>query len=160
RVVGVPTRSVNGFYGGEGNHFGHYLALRQGDAHSWVEIWVNGRWITVDPTPPGSRVAGSGPWEALRPPGDNGERPWVKYVIEYDWGKEVDRAHSLSGWGQHDTRAGSPSRWLRQHARTVAALLAGLVAVWFAWRARRRAQQAAPGPPRAATHALHAYARA
>ena len=38
RTVGVPTRSVNGFYGGEWNSFGHYLAVRQGDAHSWVEV--------------------------------------------------------------------------------------------------------------------------
>ena len=48
RTVGVPTRSVNGFYGGEWNSYGHYLAVRQGDAHSWVEVWVDGAgWVTV-----------------------------------------------------------------------------------------------------------------
>jgi transglutaminase-like putative cysteine protease len=53
RSLGVPTRSVNGFYGGEWNQYGRYVAIRQGDAHSWVEVYVDGAgWITFDPTPP------------------------------------------------------------------------------------------------------------
>ena len=67
RTVGVPTRSVNGFYGGEWNSYGHYLAVRQGDAHSWVEIWIDGAgWVTIDPTPPGAAVAPTGAWTAMR----------------------------------------------------------------------------------------------
>ena len=61
RTVGVPTRSVNGFYGGEWNSYGHYLAVRQGDAHSWVEVWIDGAgWVTFDPTPPGAAVGTDG----------------------------------------------------------------------------------------------------
>ncbi|MFB6372574.1 MAG: transglutaminaseTgpA domain-containing protein, partial [Bradymonadaceae bacterium] len=40
RSVDVPTRMVNGFLGGKWNGVGNYLAVRQGDAHSWVEIYL------------------------------------------------------------------------------------------------------------------------
>ena len=53
RAVGVPARNVTGFIGGTFNRFGKYYAVRQGDAHSWVEVFVDGvGWQTYDPTPP------------------------------------------------------------------------------------------------------------
>ena len=53
RTLGVPTRNVTGFIGGTYNRFGRYYAVRQGDAHSWVEVYVDGQgWVTFDPTPP------------------------------------------------------------------------------------------------------------
>ncbi|HVH97173.1 MAG TPA: DUF3488 and transglutaminase-like domain-containing protein, partial [Enhygromyxa sp.] len=39
REVGVPTRNVNGFYGAHYNSFGDFYAVRQADAHSWVEVY-------------------------------------------------------------------------------------------------------------------------
>ncbi|TLX60130.1 DUF3488 domain-containing protein [Stutzerimonas nosocomialis] len=51
RAAGIPSRIVAGYQGGEYNPAGNYLAVRQYDAHAWVEYWVQGRgWITVDPT--------------------------------------------------------------------------------------------------------------
>src|SRR5260370_13822425 len=37
RAVGIPSRNVTGFVGGTWNRFGHYYAVREGDAHSWSE---------------------------------------------------------------------------------------------------------------------------
>src|SRR5690606_6019380 len=37
RQLGVPARNVTGFVGGTYNRFGNFYAVRQGDAHSWVE---------------------------------------------------------------------------------------------------------------------------
>jgi len=55
REVGVPTRNVNGFLGGEWNEYNDYIAVRAGDAHSWVEVYVRGvGWVTFDPTPSAS----------------------------------------------------------------------------------------------------------
>ncbi len=51
RAVGVPARIVNGFYGGEANKYGGYIIVRQSDAHSWVEAFINSEWIRFDPTP-------------------------------------------------------------------------------------------------------------
>lgn len=51
RAAGVPARVVTGYQGGEYNRFGHYLVVRQSDAHAWSEVWLEGRgWVRVDPT--------------------------------------------------------------------------------------------------------------
>lgn len=51
RAVGVPSRVVTGYLGGEWNPVGGYLIVRQSDAHAWTEIWIEGRgWRRVDPT--------------------------------------------------------------------------------------------------------------
>lgn len=51
RAAGVPARIVTGYLGGERNAVGDYLIVRQSDAHSWVEVWLEERgWVRVDPT--------------------------------------------------------------------------------------------------------------
>jgi transglutaminase-like putative cysteine protease len=51
RAGGVPARVVTGYLGGEWNPIGGYFTIRQSDAHSWAEVWLEGRgWTRVDPT--------------------------------------------------------------------------------------------------------------
>ena len=51
RAAGIPARVVAGYQGGEFNQAANYLAVRQYDAHAWVEYWRDGRgWRSVDPT--------------------------------------------------------------------------------------------------------------
>ncbi len=51
RASGVPARVVTGYQGGERNHLGDYLMVRQSDAHAWAEVWLSGRgWVRIDPT--------------------------------------------------------------------------------------------------------------
>jgi transglutaminase-like putative cysteine protease len=51
RAAGVPARVVTGYLGGEWNPVGGYFVIRQSDAHSWAEVWLDGRgWVRVDPT--------------------------------------------------------------------------------------------------------------
>jgi len=51
RGGGVPARVVTGYLGGEWNPIGGYFIVRQSDAHSWAEVWLEGRgWTRVDPT--------------------------------------------------------------------------------------------------------------
>ena len=53
RTLGIPSRNVTGFLGGRWNSYGRYYSLAQGDAHSWVEAYLDGRgWVSLDPTPP------------------------------------------------------------------------------------------------------------
>lgn len=51
RGLGIPSRIVNGFYGGERNQYGGYIIVRQSDAHSWVEALIDDKWTRFDPTP-------------------------------------------------------------------------------------------------------------
>jgi transglutaminase-like putative cysteine protease len=51
RSVGIPTRVVLGYQGGEINPLGGHLIVRQSDAHAWTEVWLEGLgWARVDPT--------------------------------------------------------------------------------------------------------------
>jgi len=51
RAAGIPARVVTGYLGGYWSEAGHYLLVRQSDAHAWSEVWLAGRgWVRVDPT--------------------------------------------------------------------------------------------------------------
>jgi len=51
RAVGIPSRIVLGYQGGELNPLGGHLTVRQSDAHAWTEVWMpNHGWRRVDPT--------------------------------------------------------------------------------------------------------------
>ncbi len=51
RAVGIPSRIVLGYQGGELNPLGDYLIVRQANAHAWTEVWLEGfGWRRVDPT--------------------------------------------------------------------------------------------------------------
>jgi hypothetical protein len=51
RAAGIPARVVTGYQGGYWNKLGHYLLVRNSDAHAWSEVWLAGRgWVRADPT--------------------------------------------------------------------------------------------------------------
>ncbi len=88
RAMGVPTRNVNGFLGGEWNAFGNFLNVTQNQAHSWVEVWYpRFGWVQYDPTPASlSGMAEEGatwmrPFRALL---DGLDYRWNRWVLEYD----------------------------------------------------------------------------
>jgi hypothetical protein len=53
RGVGIPSRVISGFKGGQLNPRTGRFEVRQLHAHSWVEAYVEEGWIALDPTPPG-----------------------------------------------------------------------------------------------------------
>lgn len=50
RRLGFPARMVTGYLGGQWHVSERFFTVRQYDAHAWVEIWVDNRWLRVDPT--------------------------------------------------------------------------------------------------------------
>lgn len=51
RVADIPARVVGGYQGGDYNEVGHFLEVRQANAHAWAEVWLRGKgWVRVDPT--------------------------------------------------------------------------------------------------------------
>ena len=53
--VQIPSRLVNGYYGSELNSVTGHNEIRQKHAHTWVEVFVNNQWETVEPTPAAPR---------------------------------------------------------------------------------------------------------
>ena len=51
RAVDIPARLVSGFKGGDTNKFNGQFIVQQRHAHSWVEAYVDERWILLDATP-------------------------------------------------------------------------------------------------------------
>lgn len=51
RSVGIPSRIVGGYLGGETNPVNKTVIVHQFDAHAWNEVWLEGEgWVRIDPT--------------------------------------------------------------------------------------------------------------
>lgn len=156
RAAGIPARVVNGFQAGEWNEVGQYLAVRQRDAHSWVEVFVPGAgWLGFDPSPRAafeSALFGRSGWalqsfDALR-------MRWNRYVIDYNLGDQAAlamglRRQSLSfrqslgqAWDQWTFQA---SRQLRRLWEAYRLPIVGLLALLAAAALLRRTRGSLPG---------------
>ncbi|HYP91589.1 MAG TPA: DUF4129 domain-containing protein, partial [Polyangiaceae bacterium] len=129
-------------------------AVRQGDAHSWVEVYVDGKgWVRFDPTPPAAAAPQSeitGVLAFVRDMVEAAAQRWDRNVVGYDMGQQVsllravrDRYSSLRSKSRvAKTMLGSPSRAL------VTVVGVGLLVVGAAyWFRRRRQPRAKPVPP-------------
>jgi transglutaminase-like putative cysteine protease len=126
RELHVPARIVNGYYGAHRNEIGGFYAVRQADAHSWVEVHFGPLgWVTFDPTPPGGRTAGDDApwWPAGAQLLDAMRNAYLQYVIDYDLGKQMQLLESVG------LRRGSGE--LVSRGRIVAASVGALAAVAF-----------------------------
>lgn len=158
RSLGVPARPVNGFLGAEYNAFGQYYAVTEGRAHSWVEVYLGeAGWQLFDPTPAvegrfpqGGFFAAFGQWW------DSLKLQWYKWMIEYDFEKQIELYASL--WNTFSSRdneiqlsSDMSISELRDEARkigkalfsgrTVLVLFTIFVLPWgvfWLWRRRRR----------------------
>ena len=142
RTVGVPTRNVTGFIGGSYNRFGKFYAVRQGDAHSWVEVYLDDvGWKTFDPTPPGDAAPKSelaGVWASLRDFLEATSQRWERHVVGYDLNQQVSLWQTLT-----NRRGGSllARKWPRPGYGGLIALgitAAGAVALYVFLRRQRR----------------------
>lgn len=100
RTLGVPARNVTGFLGADFNPYGNYYAVRNGNAHSWVEVYIDGRWITFDPTPASREVfaSPSGLLVKLRQLMDAMRVRWAEYVVEYNIRDQAQALRGVLDW--------------------------------------------------------------
>jgi transglutaminase-like putative cysteine protease len=152
RLADVPTRNVNGFLGGEWNEYSDYIAVRAGDAHSWVEVYFRGvGWVTFDPTPAAEidqmGRGGGGLLDRLGRLTDTLRFKWFKWVIEYDLDRQLGFFRRIGDFFKGGASKALGARWrgLREWARAnkVAAgvtgsVLAAVVIAIVLVRRRRR----------------------
>lgn len=164
RAVGVPSRNVTGFAGGRYNPYGGYYAIRQGDAHSWVEAYVEGLgWVTFDPTPRVRADLGlqDGPLSDVDAIIDAIRTRWATRVVGYDLRAQVTLVQRIGEWLARlrpptppiTTRRGAQSDADGAGSNSVPPWLAGLalalavaIAVVLARRWRRARVGAENGP--------------
>jgi len=91
RTIGIASRVVNGFRGGEYNDVTGSYIIRARDAHSWVEGYIPGYgWYTFDPTPASQSTPGS--WNRAYLYMDALREFWHDWVINYDTGHQTTLA--------------------------------------------------------------------
>lgn len=183
RSLGIPARNVNGFLGGEWNEYSDYIAVRAGDAHSWVELYFPGQgWVTFDPTPSANldRLGrgDAGFFAEIRRMMDTLRFKWFQWVIEYDLHRQTrlfkNFGSSIKGGAKSFVRrpVRAMKAWLRRHLGVVVAVFCALAAlvVTLQWRRRKKrgkpayrrtAQSRRSHHPIASSYrsALRAYAR-
>lgn len=146
RAANIPARVVTGFQGGEINEVGHFLEIRQKDAHAWAEVWLaNEGWVRFDPTAsiaperielnldtdrlvpggeiifyaPSSRTRAAFHWlRRTRQLWDSVDYNWQRWVINYN---SINQSKFLSSFGINDVKA--MIYWMSAIITAVTALL-------------------------------------
>jgi hypothetical protein len=128
RTVGIPARLVTGFLPEEWNDFSHYYAVRQQDAHAWVEVWFpRSGWVTFDPTP---SVMKQVPSPLLKQVGgliDSLRLKWDRFVIHYSFSDQMTVAQGMRSQGE-----------------TLRTYYSNLIAMLKDWRASGQEVEAVP----------------
>jgi transglutaminase-like putative cysteine protease len=155
RHLEVPARLVGGYVGGSYNADLDGLVIRQSNAHTWVEVWVEkeARWVRFDPTPAvgvPSRAELTGV-ERLQWIWGRMQAYFERRIITFGMGDQLRLAEAVLG-PRSRTAVGEALR-----ATIVPALVAAVigVAAVYAVRLWRRVQQTSRrGPAAGALHRL------
>jgi protein-glutamine gamma-glutamyltransferase len=91
RAVDIPARLITGFKGAEYNSHTEYYEVQQRHAHAWVEAFIDGEWIVLDPTPGGrdesvrNIAASSGFWKNAK---SSLNSLWSNYVVSLSYNRQ------------------------------------------------------------------------
>lgn len=129
RAANIPARIVSGFLGGTYNDVGHFLEVRQKDAHAWAEVWLPDKgWTRVDPTAAiaPERIENAYDVDSLFPDGEiifddvnaggavdqwlgqlqslwgSADYNWQHWIINYN---SLNQANTLSRFGIRDAKS-------------------------------------------------------
>jgi protein-glutamine gamma-glutamyltransferase len=97
RTLGIPSRVVNGFRGGEYNDLTSSYIVREKNAHSWVEAYFpEYGWVTFDPTPAGIADEPQTGWSRMGMYLDAAGQIWREWIVNYDFSHQMRLRADLS----------------------------------------------------------------
>ena len=154
RAQGIPARLVNGFLGADYNSVGDFYAVRQANAHSWVEVFFPGfGWARFDPTPAGAPdFATDGLMWQVQMWIDSMRLTWFRWVIEYDLEKQVsvirdvvqpnagESGEQLAFVQRLSDLVHDSALWFWHHMRAIALLVLVWISISIPLRRRSRAR--------------------
>ena len=156
REIGIPSRNVTGFVGGTYNRFGHYYAVRERDAHSWVEAYFDDPirgWVTFDPTPTSGAQPvqeTTGAYVYMRDLLEALSQRWNHYVVGYDLKTQVHLFEDLNRQYERlrnktGTNHGAMERVTRGPV-VAGSLIVVMGVAYFLWKRRRWLKKKEPSP--------------
>ncbi|UCG79293.1 MAG: DUF3488 domain-containing protein [Nitrospirota bacterium] len=109
RSVGVPSRLVTGYLSDQRNDIGDYYLIRQSDAHSWVEAYIEDKWISFDPTPSVPSMSKFSLMLLL----DMINMNWNRYVVGFSNYDQARLVNYFGGFGRRpDGGTGPAIKWI------------------------------------------------
>jgi len=148
RTLGIPSRVITGFRGGQLNPVSGWYVIRASDAHSWVQAWfpLQG-WIAFDPTPlitpPSAPIS---LWDKARWYLDAADIFWQDWVVNYDFRRQLALAVHMedSGrglrtlWLERVVLTGAQWKalaweWLSHNGLLWASLILAAGSLWIFW---------------------------
>lgn len=90
RLNGIPSRIIGGYRGALYHPQGGYYLVEERFAHSWVEAFIEGQWIILDPSPGFSfeALAKKGLLDKLKLYYDLLNHYYTRLILDYDHGKQ------------------------------------------------------------------------
>ena len=122
RSVGVPARLVTGFSATVRNPLTGYFDIRAIDGHAWTEAWIDGRWVTFEPTA----------YYALPRPQES--RITAEQIREY--AESIQHRTMASGDGDYSVSAVLSHLWMVVYSSVILALSWVkwvIVTLWWLW---------------------------
>ncbi len=99
RSLGMPTRVVSGYRGGEWSDATQAFIVRQSMAHLWLEVYFEGAgWVRFDPAPAAVDAPVGGIAGLIRSLNDFQLRArlfWYREVISFDRGVQLQRLRAI-----------------------------------------------------------------
>jgi transglutaminase-like putative cysteine protease len=143
RICGVPARVVSGYLGGDFVAAGSYYRVTQASAHAWVEAWLDGTWVRLDPTPAAGEFGATFASRSAKKPLlwlDTLRMRWNSWIVQYDAESQLELARAGAARVRGLQRLGLPGA-----GAVFGAIVAGAVAA-LALLAAGRARRAGADP--------------
>jgi transglutaminase-like putative cysteine protease len=129
RYAGIPARYATGYAVQEWSPLEHQYVIRKRHAHAWALAWLDGHWQELDTTP--------GVWAEEEKASASSLQPLLDLLSLFNY--------RLTLWQHSDTTHGGQSVTMLS--------VAGVLALYLAWRIWRRRRVHVPGSAALAMHA-------
>lgn len=142
RLNGIPARVIGGFRGAIYQERGGYYLVEERFAHSWVEAWIKGEWLRIDPSPSASYLIfrkDQGLRERIRLYLDWINFYYTRFILDFDFARQkrlfsLFKSELLKGSKEEAKESTFPGLLERLKIGVIILLLIGILALFLKYR--------------------------